>query len=185
MSITEFINILCGRIRDHFRVPAKMIEGFAYRKDETGEAVHMPTVYPFTVPTAELSDGMPKKTPCVVVTVPECVKIAADCVTYRVRLALCVCYPGISSDEWCEPVGTNEYEEATGDENSDSGLELIKTSFLFSEQILRALDCAHDLSISEVTFEPCDADLQDYPYAVSAISFTTRIIRRNHLEVFY
>lgn len=185
MNITEFVEVLRLRLAEHFRDGAKMVEGLAYRKDETGAAVHAPAIYSFTVPTSDLSDGMPKKTPCVVITVPECVEVGAGFIIYRVRLALCICYPGISSGEYVKRVGANDYEEAEGEENSDAGRELVKTSFLFTEQILRALDMMHDLSIQGARVETCEADLPDYPFAVSAISFNTRIIRRDHLEEFY
>lgn len=185
MTITEFVEALRERLVASFRVAGRTIEGLAYRADETGEARHEPTVYPFSVPTADLSDGMPKKTPCVVITVPECVSVEKTEVTFRVRLALCVGYAGIAPDEYVERIGANEYAETEEKPNSDAALELCKTSILFTDQILRKLRKMRDLSMKEFNVEMCAADIPDYPFAVSAISFDTSITDDDFLTDLY
>ena len=139
--------------------------------DEFATAV--PEIYCFTMPSSALVDGYPARCPCICITLD-----GRDNFTYDVTLHLCISNVSLNDREMAYPNDKlpNLYTLGENDDYSTEGdSDLIAESILFTDQINQYLENYTAADIHSITVEYVDADLADYPYAISTIMFKMNV----------
>lgn len=136
-------------------------------------ATAIPDVFTFTMPSSALVDGYPARCPCICITLD-----GRDNFTYDVTLHLCISNASLSEKEMARPDTKipGRYNVGDGDGYSTEGdSDLIAESILFTDQINQYLENYTAADIRSITVEYVDADLADYPYAISTIYFKMNV----------
>lgn len=129
----------------------------------------IPTIYMLTMPSSDIIDGYPARCPAIVLTLE-----GRDEESYTVAAHLCVSCASISEQEIARPDDKlpNIYNVGEGEGyNTVSDEDLLTMGILFTDQISNYLYNSLELSISDISVEYPTADLEDFPYAISTITF--------------
>lgn len=127
----------------------------------------IPQIYKYTMPSSTLIDGYPARCPAIVITLD-----GRDDAIYDVTLHLCVSNVSVNDKEKAYKVGENCYEMGESDVYNTSGdYDLIVESILFTDQIYNYMSNCKELDVSDINIIYTDADLTEYPYATSSVSF--------------
>lgn len=137
----------------------------------------IPEIYLFTMPSSAIIDGYPSRCPAIVLTLD-----GRDDSSYLITAHLCVSCASISEQEIARPNKDNpNYTVGTGEGyDTASDNDLIIMSILFTDQITNYLMNCTEMSLSQISPEYQSADLDEFPYAVSSVSFRL-LVNKEHI----
>ena len=177
ISITEYIDEL------YKYLTANLVQtyGIASKVDTNITNDHifasMSDIYIGTMPACYLSGPYPAKCPSMVIRLDS----QNEDNSFTISLCLCVCYSSISENEKAKPVegAFNRYtfDNKSQEYTTNADAALWKTSVLYTEKIYNLLMNNKTLAIENLAAEHVTSDLPDFPYAVSTITFDTKINR--------
>lgn len=172
-SITQFMD----KLYEYISLSFKDYKGLAYKcntSPDDGSYTSQPEIYKYLMPSSELVDDYPVKSPCIVLTVDS----AEGDNNYTLSVHLCVKYDSVASNEVARKVAgsDNLYEFDIGTTYStNSDLELYKSALLFTEFVHNKICMNKDLNITDITVTLPEPTLPEFPYATSAVTFKTQI----------
>lgn len=173
VSVTDYID----KIYDHLEDAFKDYHGLAYKDStdpDSGSNTSKPDIYKYLMPSSDLIEGYPAKSPAIVIAIDS---IDADH-NANISLYLCVKYEAVSEKEKVKKVlGSDYYEYLTdaGYDLQNVDVDLYKTSLRFTEYVFNIMSNCTSLDINDLSINLPQADLPDYPYAVSSVSFNINI----------
>lgn len=178
ITITQFVNALTDYLEDCF----EDYHGLSFKCNandpDSGENISKPYIYQYLMPSSELVDGYPNKSPCIVITVDN-----RNDNTYSLTLHLCVSYAAVSEKEKVHKVaaGSDVYEYSEEDGyDTQSDIELYKSSLLFNDLVYNMLKQNRGLGLNNIQSELPTPDLEDFPYSISGITFEVHL---NHFSI--
>lgn len=174
-TITQFIDALTEYLNDSF----KDYSGLAFKcsnDPNSGDNTSKPFIYQYLMPSSDLIEGYPNKSPCIVITVDN-----RNDNTYNLSVHLCVRYDSISEKEKVHQVDASdiyEYSDEDGYE-TQSDVELYKSSLLFNDLVYNLLKTNRGLNLQNIQSELPQPDLIEFPYSTSTITFEVQLNSRN------
>lgn len=169
VSITDYID----KIYDHLESSFKDYHGLSYKDSSdpnSGSNTSQPNIYRYLMPSSDLIEGYPAKAPAIVISIES---FSNERVA-SIRIFLCVKYEAVSEREKVVKFrGSDryEYQDIDGYDLTDVDVDLYKTSLRFTEFVFNAMSNCTSVDLSNLSIELPQADLPDFPYAVSSVSF--------------
>lgn len=178
ISITEYVDELHKYLSDnlskYFGIASKKTEEIS----EGSQFASFAEIYDYTMPSSALVDGYPSKCPVIVIRLDN----RSDINKYTISLCICVSYNAVSEREKARPIAQElnvfEFDETQTDYETESDRELIKTSILYTDIIYNLLLNNKELAIENIQYEMPSADLPEFPYCITTITFDTILNRR-------
>lgn len=178
VSITDFMD----HLTEYFEKSFEDYKGLSYKCSNdplSGDNTSQPFIYEYLMPSADLIDGYPNKSPCVVL----CVDGMESNNTYKCSVHLCVRYDAVSDNEMVQKVPDKDnvytYNEGAS-YNTNSDIELYKSALHFVNHAHQLLCNYTDHTLEDITVELPDPTLPDFPYSVAVITFSVKL---NHFNI--
>ena len=150
-----------------------------------------PTIYKYCVPPSDINNHqMPSRCPAILLALTKWKR--SDPGKVELNLAInCVAVHATTTDtETAYSNGDGSYHLGTGDDYAQDALSLYKSALLLAECVVDAVSlmsytAESPISIMAHEFEPPDALLQDYPYAVCVVPVTVMMIDNGAKDLSY
>lgn len=141
---------------------------------ETAAFTTHPHVYELTMPSTSLKGDYPSDCPAIVIRLD-----AQNDNTYTISLAICISYVAKSDAEIAIPDGGGLYhfDASAGNPDTDSDVSLLRSSIQYTEKIVDLLHKFTGFTIDNIAVDLPTANLPDFPYAVSVVTFDAEINR--------
>lgn len=175
LNITSFVSSLKSYLDECF----KDYNGLSYKTSDNpdeGLNISSPSIYEYLMPSSEIVDNYPSKSPCIVITVDE-----RTLNTYTITLHLCVRYDSISEKEKVHRINNSDIYEYLSEDGytTSSDIELYKSSLLFNEHVYKLISINTELGITDIQSELPSVDLDEFPYSISTITFKINVNQFN------
>ena len=168
MTVIQSLKALAKYLQDKL-IEDKYFLNYKSTTDPNEFERKIPEIYLLTMPSSDIIDGYPARCPAIVLTLE-----GRDDESYTIAAHLCVSCASISEQEIARPDDKrpNIYNVGEGEGyNTVSDEDLLTMGILFTDQISNYLYNCTDMALDEISVEYPTADLEDFPYAVSTITF--------------
>mgnify|MGYP003289594334 CR=1 FL=1 len=171
ITITQFVDALTDYLEESF----EDYHGLSFKcsnDPNSGDNTSKPYIYQYLMPSSELIDGYPNKSPCLVITVDN-----RNNNDYSLTVHLCVRYDSIAEKEKVHKVADSDIYEYSDDEGYDtqSDIELYKSSLLFNDLVYNLLKQNRGLGLTNIQSELPSPELADFPYSISSVTFDVHL----------